>query len=136
MDILLLFRDPSSKYFLIPLVSMTATLLLKISCQNDHVVKSKIELFYWAPSLITSNFILIFSEYSRYSTISIDKQMKFSDDCMNSLILNLVLGFLITLYIRKYGWKRNGSLSLYHGIIIPDAAAFILMYLVMKGMTV
>lgn len=136
MDILLLFRDPSSKYFLIPLVSMTATLLLKISCQNDNVIKLKRELFYWAPSLITSNFILIFSEYSRYSSISIEKQMKFSDDCMNSLILNLVLGFLITLYIRKYGWKRNGSLSIYHGVIFPDVAAFILMYIVMKGMTV
>ena len=74
MDILLLFRDPSSKYFIIPLVSMMATLLLKISCQNDNVIKSKRELFYWAPSLITSNFILIFSEYSRYSSISIEKQ--------------------------------------------------------------
>lgn len=136
MDILLLFREPASKYFIIPLVSMMATLLLKISCQNDNVVKSKIELFYWAPSLITSNFILIFSEYSRYSSISIEEQMKFSDDCMNSLVLNLVFGFLITLYIRKNGWKRNGSLSLYHGVIIPDVAAFILMYIVMKGMTV
>lgn len=130
MDIISILQNPESKYLLMPIVSIVAGIAIKILCQNDKVERSLKDLFYWAPSLLVSNFILVCSEFSK----NIGNE-SFSKNSFNALTINVIFTVAICIFIRKLGWNlRKNYLSLWCGIIWPNVFSVLLMYVVLKTM--
>ena len=130
MDVISILQDSDSKFIVMPIVAIIAGILIRILCQNDKVDKSIRDWFYWAPSLLVSNFILICSEFSK----NIGNE-DISKNSLNALVINIIFTIAICIFIRKFGWNfREKYLTWWCGIIWPNAGSVLLMYIVLKTM--
>ena len=128
MDLISILQNPESKYIVMPLVSIVAGIVVKVLCQNDQIAKSLKDWFYWTPSLLASNFILICREFSDCLG-----QADYSKNCLNALLINVIFSIAICIFIRKLGWNiRRNYLGWWCGIILPNLFSVLLMYVVLK----
>lgn len=130
MDVISILQDSDSKFIVMPMAAIIAGIFIRILCQNDKVDKSIRDWFYWAPSLLVSNFILICSEFSK----NIGNE-EFSKNSLNALVINIIFTIVICIIIRKFGWNlRKNYLTWWCGIIWPNVGSVLLMYIVLKTM--
>lgn len=138
IDFIGLLQNPSSKYFVVPLITGLLSIAAKVMSQNDQIkMKRPVELFNLSPNLLVSNFIFICCEFSKHPLITdLAEQSEFSTACMNALIFNIFMTIFIGFVIRKCGWDtKKKELKTWWGILIPDAAALFVMYVVFSTIT-
>lgn len=137
-DIVSYLSAPDAKYVVVPIITIVLSTFVKYFCQNDKYAVLSWDLFYWGPNLMTTALLLIFIDYAVCcnSGMSPDNAKNYG----NLLFVYFLLFIIMTLLIRKKGWKADGTGKVRHahvyGVVLPDLMGFVYLYYILNVFTV
>ena len=134
IDLLSLLSNSDAKYVVVPSISLVLSTFYRYYCQNDKYASMSWDLFYWGPNLLTTALLLIFLDYAAYCNA--EKTIERSKDYGNLMLEYLILFLIVTLLIRKKGWKANEIDGIRHshfwGIVLPDIIGILYLYYILS----
>lgn len=116
--------SPLTKFFLVPLLTVLLSFIIKVTSVNDKYPIDSAELFFLGPDMLSAGILLVFIELCNAGV---------SAGVIWALVLCGISLLLMPLWIRKLGCKVGPITNfwghhLWRGIIIPDLWGVALLY--------
>ena len=116
--------EPLARFVLLPLLIVALGTFVKYTCQNDRHASFNRELFYWGPDLCVSGLLALIVDVSNnIGKLGDNKIYGYFSTILILLLISGTLLFVVSLIVRKRGWKESESgwrYSWWGGIIIPN----------------
>ena len=128
----------SSRYVVVPIITIVVNIAIKYICQNDKYNYSLREYGYLAPQLSTTALLVVFLDFCT-NVHHVENAEIYSMKVIVAFLIWLIVMWVMMIIIRKLGWFRDfdGKIkpTLWCGIIIPDVVGLLLLFVMLNIMT-
>jgi len=128
--------EPLARFLILPIIVVAVGTFVKYTSQNDVHASFSRDLLYWGPDLCVSGLLAIIVDFSsNLGKLPPNVINEYHSKIILLVLLCGVVLFLVSLIIRKFGWKRSEigwHYSWAGGIIIPDVLGFTLLFAIYK----
>lgn len=135
-SVFLILSSAFARFILLPLMVVAVGAFYKYFCQNDKHSDFSRKLFYWGPDLCISGLLALIVDFScNLGNLPQQEINSYHSKILFLVILCGIIMFILSLIIRKFGFKKTDMGYDYHliwGIILPDAIGLFLLFLIYK----